>query len=335
LAAGDIIGHLDDWEANVLCAEAVDKALTTICAGAAEHNYAVAVTADHGLLEKFVKADGSHNLSHTTSPVPFGLVLPPEGPSVQLQDSEDASLADVAPTLLKIMGISQPAAMTGQARSIPEGTYQRLVLVVLDGWGLGVQDPAVNPIAAARTPCLDQIEKKGPYLSLAASGPAVGLPRGRSGNSETGHLTLGAGRVIPQDELRIAQAVEAGELVGNKALNYGLESALARQGQIHFLLLLSERSSHGNLAEGLAVLKAAAAKGIKKAWLHLILDGRSSPPQASANLLKLLKKGIPAGIQVEIATAVGRSFALDRSGGYQDKTRIAYEALVLGKGIPF
>ena len=82
-------------------------------------------------------------------------------------------------------------------------------------------------------------------------------------------------------------------------------------------------------------MDVAAKKGVKRAWLHLILDGRSSAPQASAHLLQVLQEGIPEGIKVEIATAVGRSYALDRSGGYQDKTRIAYEALVLGKGFPF
>jgi len=335
LAAGDIIGHLDDWNANVLCAEAVDQALSTICLAAAQHGYAVAVTADHGLLERFVNEDGSHNLSHTCSRVPFGLVLPTGGPSVQLRAAEDATLADVAPTLLRMMGVPVPEEMTGKCRAVHEGTYDRLVLVILDGWGVGIDDSTINPIAVANTPCMSRMRKECPYMTLAAAGMAVGLPKGRSGNSETGHLTLGAGRVVPQDELRISQAVGAGGLKENEAVNYGFEAARSHGGDIHVIAMLSERSSHGNMDEGIAVLRAAAGKGIGRAWLHLILDGRSSPPQGAADLLEILEAKIPSGMNVEVVTAMGRAYALDRSGSYQEKTEVAYRALVMGEGRDF
>ena len=335
LAAGDIIGHLDDWDANVLCAEAVDQALSTICAAAAEHSYAVAVTADHGLLERFVNDDGSHNLGHTSSRVPFGLVLPAGGPSVQLCPAEDATLADVAPTLLGIMGIPVPEGMTGKCRAVFDGTCDRLVLVVLDGWGIGSDDTATNPIVAANTPCMSRMRKECPYMTLAAAGMAVGLPEGRSGNSETGHLTLGAGRGVPQDELRISRAVAAGELGENEAVNYGFEAARNHGGDIHVIAMLSGRSSHGNMDEAIAVLRAAADKGIGRAWLHLILDGRSSPPQGAADLLGVLEAKLPPPLDVEVATAMGRAYALDRSGSYSEKTQVAYRALVTGEGRNF
>lgn len=332
LAAGDIIGHLDDWDANVLCAEAVDQALVKICAIAAEHGYAVAVTADHGLLERFVNDDGSHNLSHTSSRVPFGLVLPPGEPPAELRAADDATLADVAPTLLSMMGIPVPDGMTGRRRGAFQGIYGKVVMVVLDGWGIGVDDPATNPIAAANTPCMDRIARTGAYITLAAAGLAVGLPEGRSGNSETGHLTLGAGRVVPQDELRISRAIKNGELHANEAVNYGFDSARRHGGDVHLIMMLSERSSHGNMDEGIALLQAAADNGITKAWIHLILDGRSSPPQGAADMLDLLAARVPSGIDAEVVTAMGRAYALDRSGSYHEKTQVAYRALVAGEG---
>lgn len=332
LAAGDIIGHLDDWGANVLCAEAVDQALSKICASAAEHGYAVAVTADHGLLERFANDDGSHNLSHTPSRVPFGLVLPPGEPPAELCAADDATLADVAPTLLSMMGIPVPDGMTGRRRGAFQGIYGKVVMIVLDGWGIGIDDPATNPIAAADTPCMDRIARTGPYITLAAAGLAIGLPEGRSGNSETGHLTLGAGRVVPQDELRISRAIRNGELNANEAVNYGFDSARRHGGDVHLIMMLSERSSHGNMDEGIAVLQAAADNGITRAWIHLILDGRSSPPQGAADMLDLLAARIPSGVDAEVVTAMGRAYALDRSGSYHEKTQVAYRALVMGEG---
>ena len=332
LAAGDIIGHLDDWEANVLCAEAVDQALSKICASAAEHGYAVAVTADHGLLERFVNDDGSHNLSHTSSRVPFGLVLPSGELTVELRAADDAILADVAPTLLSMMGIPVPDGMTGKRRGAFQRVYGKVVMVVLDGWGIGIDNPAMNPIATANTPCMDRIAESGLYTTLAAAGTAVGLPEGRSGNSETGHLTLGAGRVVPQDEARIAQAIMSGGLKTNEAVNYGFESANKHGGDVHVIMMLSGRSSHGNMEEGIAVLQAAANNGITKAWVHLILDGRSSPPQGAADMMEVLAARIPLGIDAEVVTAMGRAYALDRSGSYREKTRVAYRALVTGEG---
>lgn len=340
LAAGDIIGHLDDWDANILCAEAVDQALSKICASAAEHGYAVAVTADHGLLERFVNEDGSHNLSHTGSRVPFALVLPPGGrpgeplgePLAELHAADDATLADVAPTLLGMMGIPVPDGMTGKCRGVFQRTYTKVVMVVLDGWGIGIDDPTMNPIKAAHTPCMDRIARTGPYIDLAAAGLAVGLPDGRSGNSETGHLTLGAGRVVPQDELRIAKAIKDGRLCENDAVNYGFGLARSHGGAVHVIMMLSERSSHGNMDEGIAVLEAAANGGITEAWIHLILDGRSSPPQGAADILQLLAARIPSSMHAEVATAMGRAYALDRSGSYREKTQVAYRALVTGEG---
>jgi len=132
--------------------------------------------------------------------------------------------------------------------------------------------------------------------------------------------------------VRIARAIKDGELRENEAVNLGCESAREHCGDVHVIMMLSERSSHGNMDEGIAVLQAAVHKGITRAWLHLILDGRSSPPQGAADILELLEARAPSGIDVEVVTAMGRAYALDRSGSYREKTQVAYRALVTGDG---
>jgi len=334
LAAGDMIGHLDDWNANVRCAEAVDRALGAICSAAAETGYTVVVTADHGLLEQFRNEDGSPSLGHTAARVPFAIVPPREGRFRASAVACDASLADVAPTVLELLGLRVPGEMTGRPLFVSDGSNapRKCTLVVLDGWGVGEADPSANPIAAARTPTMDRIRKGCPYTTLLAAGLAVGLPEGRPGNSETGHLTIGAGRTIPQDELRIAKAVESGNFLDNPALIWGFKRASTLGGKVHVIMMLSEKSSHGNIKEGVAVLEAARAHGVTPVELHLVLDGRSSPPQGAADLLQVLERQASDRADWDVATAIGRGLVLDRSGSYVEKTRVAYMALTRGQG---
>lgn len=332
LAAGDMIGHLDDWDANVKCAEAVDRALGAICDAAAETGYTVVVTADHGLLEQFRNEDGSPSLGHTAARVPFAIVPPRGGEFRATPVTRDGSLADVAPTVLGLLGLRVPGEMAGRPLFVSGGLSGKCVLVVLDGWGIGKEDPSVNPIAAARTPTMDKIRKQCPYTTLLAAGLAVGLPEGRPGNSETGHLTIGAGRTILQDELRIARAVARGELSENPALMWGFKKASAHGGKVHIIMMLSEKSSHGNIKEGVAVLEAARAHGVTPVQLHLVLDGRSSPPQGAADLLQVLEREASDRADWDVATAIGRGLVLDRSGSYAEKTRVAYMALTYGWG---
>ncbi|MEW6229103.1 MAG: phosphoglycerate mutase (2,3-diphosphoglycerate-independent) [Bacillota bacterium] len=336
LAAGDIIGHLDSWDANVKCAEAVDHALGRICEAALKkRGYCVAVTADHGVLERARHSDGTPSLEHTASLVPFGLIcegLTKAGTVI----AQGRTLADVAPSLLEMMKLPIPAEMTGKSLIKHTGASYKCVLVVLDGWGIGSDDPEVNPIARAHTPMMDIIMRNYPFAPLSASGPAVGLPNGRAGNSETGHLTLGAGRMIPQDELRIQRAVEDGTLANSETLSSAFRLLRSRNGKLHVIMLLSEKSSHGNINEGLAVVEAARACGVKDIYVHLILDGRSSPPQGAADLLRLLEREeSKESARVSVVTAIGRAYALDRSKSYREKTQLAYRALVWGEGRPF
>jgi 2,3-bisphosphoglycerate-independent phosphoglycerate mutase len=209
---------------------------------------------------------------------------------------------------------------------------ERVLLVVLDGWGLG-EPGHVNPIELAHTPCWDKLSQR-TMARLAASGEAVGLLPGRKGNSEAGHMNLGAGRIVPQDEVRIQAAIESGTFAENPAFHRAIEDAQARGGALHLLGLLSENSSHGSMSYVFELLKLARRKGCDQVFVHLITDGRSTQPGSAPALLRSFGEGL-AQIEVgTLVTLVGRGLALDRGGDYTGKTQQVYRALVHGEGIP-
>lgn len=330
IASGDLVGHYTDLEAKVACAEAVDRALGEILEIAHHHGYWAAITADHGLLEEHGLPGGPPNTGHTTHPVPFVLVSP-TGDKPEL--APKGKLADVAPTLLTMMGLPKPEAMTG--RSLIRGMVpraKRVMLVVLDGWGLGSKGH-INPIRLARTPYWDGLLKL-PMARIEASGEAVGLLPNVRGNSEAGHMNLGAGKVVVQDDVRIQRAIESGTFMENPTFQKAIDEAKMRNGSLHLLGLLSGASSHGTLDYFLELLKLPKSKGFEKVFLHLFTDGRSSPPGSAPRFLLRVEEEIERiGIGM-LVTLVGRGLALDRGGNYEKKTRPVYNALVLGEGIP-
>jgi len=331
LAAGDIIGHMDNWELNVRCAEEVDKALGLICEGASANGYAVVVTADHGLLEVSRHEDGTPSLEHTLSNVLFSIYGIEAKLSSDVNERE-CTLADVAPTVLQIMGLQKPSDMTGKSLIKEADKPHKCILVVMDGWGIGKEDPNLNPITAANTPWYDKMTSLDSFIALTASGLSVGLPEGRSGNSETGHLTLGCGRVIPQDELRISTAMRNGGMESNQALEQVVKRLMADGATAHVVLMLSDKSSHGNMSEGVVIAKHLESKGIKGIRVHLVLDGRSTPVHGAPALLETLQRMLGPDSTAIVASAVGRGYMLDRSGNYNDTTKKAYEGMVLGVG---
>lgn len=330
IASGDLVGHYTDLEAKIACAEAVDRALEEIMEIAHHHGYWVAITADHGLLEDHGLPGAPPNTGHTTNPVPFVLVSP-RGDEPEL--ARKGILADVAPTLLTMMGLPTPKAMTGGSliRGAPSRA-QRVILVVLDGWGEGSKGH-INPIRLAKTPCWDEILRL-PMARIETSGEAVGLLPSARGNSEAGHMNLGAGRVVIQDDVRIQRAIESGTFIENPTFHKAIDEAKMRNGSLHLLGLLSDASSHGRLDYFLELLKLPKSKGLEEVFLHLFTDGRSSPQGSVPKfLLRVEEEMERIGIGM-LVTLVGRGLALDRGGDYQKKTRSVYNALVLGEGIP-
>jgi 2,3-bisphosphoglycerate-independent phosphoglycerate mutase len=200
----------------------------------------------------------------------------------------------------------------------------------LDGWGDGFPNES-NPIFVGKTPFWDELHQIYTFSQLKASGEAVGLQVGKAGNSEAGHMNIGAGRIVPQDDVRLDHAMQDGSFFGNEIFNQAIEAVTRNKGKLHLIGLLTEKSSHGAIDYPLALLKLAKQKGLENAYLHLIFDGRSTEPGSAPLLLeKLETKMQEIGIG-QIVTAIGRGIALDRDGNYA-KIKKAYDAFVDGVG---
>jgi 2,3-bisphosphoglycerate-independent phosphoglycerate mutase len=329
---GDVIGHTSNPEAKVKCAEYVDESLGRVIEVARASGYVTMITADHGNLEEMTNPDGTPHVAHTTNQVPF-ILLDPR--SVGPNNMKDGILADVAPTILSALNIEQPSAMDGTSLTpgYDWGGRRKVLLIILDGWGIGHNDDS-NPIYLARTPVWDDLLEKESYSILQAAGEAVGLKAGKAGNSEAGHINLGAGRVVLQDDVRLDRAMQDGSFFTNEVLCKTIESVKERKGCLHLISLLTEKSSHGSIDYPLAILRMAKDHGMKDVFLHLIFDGRSTEPGSTPRLIeKLVNELKEVGIGI-IATGVGRGIALDRDGNYV-KTKRAYDAMVSGTGRKF
>ncbi len=205
-----------------------------------------------------------------------------------------------------------------------------VLLMILDGWGLA---PAVKTNAAemAKTPNLDSFFAKYPHTILEASGKDVGLPAGQIGNSEVGHLNIGAGRIIYQSLTRIDKAVEDGELYKNPVLLKVMEQTKTADKALHFLGLLSDGGVHSHIEHLIALLKMAKQQGLTKVFVHTFLDGRDVGPKTALTYIEQLEKAMAEIGVGKIATVSGRYYAMDRDKRWERVER-AYKALVLGEG---
>jgi 2,3-bisphosphoglycerate-independent phosphoglycerate mutase len=244
----------------------------------------------------------------------------------------DGKLADVAPTVLSALGLSQPSVMTGETL-LPDhdwGGKRRVLLVILDGWGTG-RDDASNPIFLAQTRHWDELIRCYPNSTLDASGEAVGLQAGKTGNSEAGHMNIGAGRVILQDDVRLDMAMKDGSFYSNEVFLRTINAVKRDRKNLHLIGLLSEKSSHGSIVYPLALLRMAKQQGLAEVYLHLIFDGRSTEPGSAPALLEKLECEMEEIGIGKVVTGMGRAIALDRDGNYA-KIQRAFDALVSGKG---
>jgi 2,3-bisphosphoglycerate-independent phosphoglycerate mutase len=200
-----------------------------------------------------------------------------------------------------------------------------VVLAILDGWGYS-QDSPNNAIATADTPIMDALWEAYPHTLIAASGGAVGLPDDQMGNSEVGHLTIGSGRIIRQELVRISQAVRDGSLNDNPALNELAEKLLANGQTLHLLGLCSDGGVHSHLNHLGGLLRWAASRGLKKVCVHVITDGRDTPPTSAPAFLESVQALIDEAGVGEITTLCGRYWAMDRDHRW-DRTEKAYRLL--------
>jgi 2,3-bisphosphoglycerate-independent phosphoglycerate mutase len=206
-----------------------------------------------------------------------------------------------------------------------------VLLVVLDGWGNRAEREA-NAIAIAGTPNVDSLKNDFPFTQVETSGNAVGLPDGQMGNSEVGHVNLGAGRVVYQDLVRINRAVADGELFTNPALVEACRKAKAAGGAVHFMGLLSDGGVHSHQEHLYALLELAKREGVAKACVHAFMDGRDTPPKSGLEYMRKLKARLASTGYGTLATVIGRFFAMDRDKRW-DRVEQAWAAMVRGEGV--
>ena len=199
------------------------------------------------------------------------------------------------------------------------------VLVVCDGWGEN-PDSFGNAIAAAATPHVDALRERWPWTTVEASGLAVGLPAGQQGNSEVGHLTIGAGRVIFQDLPKISRAIEMGSFFENSALCEAVDVAKQRGATLHCMGLVSPGGVHSHQEHGLALAELARRRGLDRVAFHAFTDGRDVPPSSAAGYVAEFCAGLQRIGVGRIVSVSGRYYAMDRDKRW-DRTRRAYEVL--------
>jgi len=199
-------------------------------------------------------------------------------------------------------------------------------LVILDGWGRNPDDGVRDAIAAAATPNVDRYWRVGAHATLETHGRRVGLPEGQMGNSEVGHLNIGAGRVVKQDSTRVTDAVEDGSLFENDALVAAYEGAARNDARVHVLGLVSDGGVHSHQEHVHALIEMAARRDVP-ATTHAFTDGRDTPPKSGVRHLARLERAIEDHGTGEVSTVTGRYYAMDRDENWE-RTRRAYEAIV-------
>jgi 2,3-bisphosphoglycerate-independent phosphoglycerate mutase len=239
---------------------------------------------------------------------------------------------------LPALCIVNPAAVERTACPVSESSQEcfmagPVMLIIRDGWGINPGGKAKakengDATLLARTPFHDQLYREYPGSKLSASGPDVGLPEGQMGNSEVGHLNLGAGRIVYQDLTRINKAIAAGELKTNRIAQETF--AAARGHRLHLLGLVSDGGVHSHYDHMIALANAAKAAGVDDIFVHAFTDGRDTSPTGGREFLQTCTKELRAS-GAQIVTVVGRYFAMDRDRRW-DRTKKAWDAIVLGRG---
>ena len=204
-----------------------------------------------------------------------------------------------------------------------------VMLMILDGWGVAPASE-VNAAYLAQTPNLDRYFANYPHTTLDASGMEVGLPEGQIGNSEVGHLNIGAGRIIYQSLTRITKAIKDGDFFTNEVLCACMDKTKEAGKALHLMGLLSDGGVHSNINHLIALLEMAKARGLEKVFVHAFLDGRDVPPQSAIGFIKQLQDAMDAMNFGKLATVTGRYYAMDRDKRWE-RLEKAYKTLVLGE----
>jgi len=332
----DVVGHIEDEAAVRRAIEAVDTQVGRVVEAAQAAGVVTLLTADHGTVEEWLYPEGTINTGHTANPVPCLLIGPTPGVTQGVRLRADGALTDVAPTVLALLGLPVPEVMTGKPLisngRIPATGRRRVLLLIADGWGLR-EETEGNLIAQAHTPVMDRLQAEYPATRLRAAGEAVGLPRGTVGNSEVGHLHLGAGRVIPSDRVRIQAAMDDGSFLENEAFRWAMQGAKQPGKRLHLIGIISFFSSHGSIDYAIQLLEMAAREGVSEVYLHGMLGRRGERPESGAIYLEKIEAAARRLGVGQVVTVLGRFWSLDREGNW-DRIEKTYRALVQGEGRP-
>jgi 2,3-bisphosphoglycerate-independent phosphoglycerate mutase len=335
LANVDVLGHIGDKAAVLKAVEEVDRQLGRIIEDCRTQGITLVVTSDHGTVEEWLYSDGTVNTGHTKNPVPFvlGDFSAEEPESWNLK--KEGELADVAPTLLALLELAKPPEMSGKSLILnfreKEKTERRVLLLILDGWGMREEKEA-NLIAEAETPNFDRLWSRFPSALLKASGEAVGMPANTVGNSEAGHLHLGAGRRILLDRVRIDKAIEEGSFFRNHAFLWAMQEAKKDHRSLHLMGIVSKYSSHGTIKHLFPLLRLAKQLDVKPVFIHSLIGRRGEKPESGAAYVAKVEEMCRSLGVGQVVTVMGRFWALDREENW-DRVEKAYRALVYGEGI--
>ena len=205
------------------------------------------------------------------------------------------------------------------------------VLMILDGYGLNERHDA-NAVYEANTPVMDKLMAEYPFVKGNASGLAVGLPDGQMGNSEVGHMNMGAGRIVYQELTRITKEIQDGDFFKNEALLAAMKNAKENDSAIHFMGLLSDGGVHSHITHLFGLLEMAKKEGLNKVYVHCFLDGRDTPPASGKGYIQQLQAKMDELGVGEIGVVSGRYYAMDRDNRW-DRVELAYNALTKGEGV--
>ncbi len=332
----DVVGHIEDQNAILKAVQAVDQALGKIVEACKQKGIILIVTADHGTVEEWLYPDGAVNTGHTKNPVPFVIAdFSSENLSCWTLRKK-GELTDIAPTILELLGFPKPKEMTGSTLienfSQSDRSGRKILLLILDGWGMRDKMQG-NLIQKAHTEFFDRIWSRFPHTELAAAGEAVGMPPGTVGNSEAGHLHIGAGRRIFLDRVRIDKSIEDRSFFQNTSFLWAMSKAKKRDKALHLLGIVSHYSSHGTIDHLFALLRMAKRLDVKKVYVHALLGRRGERPESGAIYVAKVAGMCRALSSGEVATVIGRFWALDREFNW-DRVEKTYRALVHGEGTP-
>lgn len=202
--------------------------------------------------------------------------------------------------------------------------------MILDGYGLN-EKTEHNAVALGKTPVMDRLMKEYPFAKGNASGMAVGLPEGQMGNSEVGHLNMGAGRIVYQELTRITKEIEDGTFFENPALMEAVNNCKEKHSALHLFGLLSDGGVHSHNTHLYGLLELAKKNGLSDVYVHAFLDGRDTPPASGKEFAEALEAKMAEIGVGKIASVMGRYYAMDRDNNY-DRVQLAYDALTAGKG---